>query len=161
MKQVMKGKRVLKRHWRILLYLLFFFLLSQTTGLYYVRGNAMYPSLRDGDLILFSRLSSCRNGDIAVYNAEGKTMCGRISGLGGDHVEIRGGKLLRNGTEVYETYAYPEQDDTAGYEETVQEGYVLFLNDQRGDHGDSRTSGTVSVSSLKGKAVMVIRRRGF
>lgn len=129
-----------------------------------VRGNEMFPAIRDGDLLLAFRLQKdYAKNDVVVYNREGETAVGRIAALGGDVVTLdQSGILLVNGTEqggeiFYPTYAGEEQC----YPYRVEADAVFVLGDHRPAARDSREIGAVAEENVKGKVITVLRRRGI
>lgn len=125
--------------------------------------NDMYPSLRDGDLVITYRLGTYRSGDIVVYSYEGKDCYGRIVGEPGDEIFIdESGVYTVNGLRPYETIYYDtktRESDTMQYPYTIGEQEYFVLVDAREDGFDSRNIGPIK--ELKGKVVLQLRRRGF
>ena len=132
------------------------------------KGNRMYPSLRDGDLVISSRLAAgYRTGDIAAYNdpGSGKLCYARIAAMPGQTVDINDQEeVLINGLIVAEFEFYktsrPEGQGPE-YPLTLGEDEYFLLNDCRQEEDDSRVFGPVNGSELISKVVFVIRRRGF
>lgn len=157
-------------------------------GIHYLRGNYMFPALRDGDLVMTYKLEEAVKNDVVLYDMNGEERLGRIVGYAGDTIEFSvDGELMVNGCVASEEIFYPttEQNETKNYSETndtetkndgesetsdasekdvytVPEGTVYILNDYRSEGTtDSRNFGAVSKSALKGKIFLMIRRRGF
>ena len=177
---------------------------SAGAGIYRLAGSSMAPGLDVGDLVLVNKVayglkapfteqrlfqwSDPRRGDVVLVSiptAEGGTMPAfkRIVGLAGDVVEIRGGRLLINGTEAryqagdpvgaeggrhqIETLAglsYPVLlaegacDDFAPA--VVPQGHYFLLGDSRGNSRDSRHFGPLSRRSIHGRISAVLSRAG-
>jgi signal peptidase I len=134
-------------------------------GLYQVSDETMYPRVRDGDLILYYRLEQDYEiGDVVKFPYSTYEYLGRIVAQGGDVVDLStDGQLLVNGIvqqdEVfYPTYAF-ETGVTFPY--TVEEGGYFVLCDYRTASVDSRSFGTIPQSTLEGKVITVLRRRGI
>ena len=138
-------------------------LLTFVGGIQVSHDNNMFPAVGDGDLAIINRLGDYRVNDIVVYEMEGKNHFGRVVATPGDTVEISedtGYKV--NGLNPYETIYFetrPSESSNITYPYTVKEGEVFILNDLRDNDSDSRSIG--GVSHLKGKVVLLIRRRGF
>lgn len=141
-------------------YLLFtqVFLLTQ------VRGNEMFPAIKDGDLILAFRLEQAyAKSDVVVYEVDGKTYIGRILAKENDIVTLdESGTLLVNGTVqsgeiLFPTYA----TDTLEYPYRVPENCVFVLGDYRTQAIDSRELGPISIDDIEGKVITFLRRRGI
>jgi signal peptidase I len=134
-------------------------------GLRQVSGEAMYPRIRDGDLILFFRLQQdYQNGDAVAYEMDGTRHVGRIAAQGGDVVELNeDGLLVVNGNVQKEDVFYPTKPETLGiaYPYTVPEGSYFVLCDFRTSGDDSRLYGAVPKNGLEGKIVTILRRRGI
>ena len=139
-------------------------MLSQVFLITQADGNGMFPSLKDGDLIIAFRLQSeYAKDDVVVYTAEGETRIGRIVASATDTVMLDdSGTLLVNGTAqsgeiMYPTYAGEE----LSYPYIVPEGCVFILGDYRTQTQDSRDFGAVELRNVKGKVITLLRRRGI
>lgn len=141
-------------------YLLFtqVFLLMRNTGL------GMFPSLKDGDLILAYRLQNeYTKDDVVVYQVDNTLVIGRIVATEHDVVTMdESGTLLVNGTAqsgeiIYPTYA----KEGIEYPYKVPEGNVFILGDYRTEADDSRDYGSISLDDLEGKVITFLRRRGI
>ena len=137
-------------------------LLTQVFLVTQVRGNDMFPALKDGDLVIAFRLQQrYSQNDVVVYTAGGETRLGRVAAAGGDAVDLGDtGMLLVNGTNqageiLYPTYA----KEALSYPYAVPEGTVFLLADHRTQGEDSRDVGPVPVENLSGKVITILRRR--
>lgn len=133
-------------------------------GIYLVKGNSMYPSLRDGDLCITYRLEPYTRSEAVAYKAGSTVRFARICAAGNDTVEItKDGLLLVNGYQPAEEIFYRTVpgNDKESVQLTVNENEWYLLNDYREDFSDSRTYGSISSDLLLGKLLFVIRRRGF
>ena len=136
---------------------------------YVVDGSSMQPTLKDGQVVLVSKISyklgSFKHGDVAVFETE-KTLTGltlerdlikRIIALPGDTIAVKDGKVFLNGDELEEDYIDFDVDQDM---EPVLVGadMVFVMGDNRHPRGswDSREFGPIPVSSIIGKAVLVI-----
>jgi signal peptidase I len=133
-------------------------------GIRQVSGNAMFPRISNGDLILYYRMEQNYTTDDVVTYKEGKYhLLGRIVAQGGDVVDVDDdGNLTVNGhTLEADNIFYPTQDLTGGisYPYTVEEGSYFVLCDYRTADSDSRTYGAIAKSDLDGKVISLIRRR--
>ena len=127
-----------------------------------VSGNAMFPAVKDGDLIIAFRLQEdYAKNDVIVYTADGQTHIGRIVARETDVVTLDdSGKLLVNGTNhageiLYPTYA----KEGLTYPFAVPEGHVFTLGDYRTQTVDSRDFGAVDMDHVLGKVITIVRRR--
>lgn len=140
-----------------------FLLVTVVGGVFICHTSDMFPSLRDGDLVLTFRLGGYHSGDIVAYEQDGETFFGRIIGEKGDRISIgKSGEYTVNGIAPYETVFYDtvsRESDTMQYPYTVAEGEYFVLADAREQALDSRNFGPVR--KLMGKVILVIRRRGF
>ena len=138
-------------------------LVTVVGGVFICHTSDMYPSLRDGDLVITFRLGGYRSGDIVAYRYDGETYFGRIIGEPGDEVIIdKEGNFTVNGLAPYEMIFYETKardSDSMKFPYIVQEGEYFILADEREQALDSRNFGPVE--QLMGKVVLVIRRRGF
>ena len=122
---------------------------------FYIPSDSMNPTLRMRDRVfcnkLTLRLRPPRNGDIIVFTApraalfddKPKDFIKRVVGIPGDHLQVKRGKLWRNGQAVDEpyirepiTYLWPEGVEK-GKEVVVPPGQLVVLGDNRDDSNDS------------------------
>ena len=128
-------------------------------------GNNMFPSIRDGDLVVGYRLQRPYLNGAVVYERDGKVCIGRVTGMAGNEIDIaENGEITVNGIAPAEEVFYPTYQAEGSQIEfplTVEEGKVFILNDFRSDTNDSRTFGTVDTEDVIGSVLLIIRRRGF
>ena len=136
-------------------------------GLCPVRGNYMHPSVKDGDLVVTLKLCSYRLSDLAVWKdpESGQTRISRIVGLPGFEINItESGELLTNGFMPSEEVFYRTdraEGSSVEYPLLLGEDEYFLLDDRRPMGKDSRSFGPVKGGDLLGKAVYLLRRRGF
>jgi signal peptidase I len=168
-KQTAYDKQELKRGYLSLLFklavtaavLVLFF--SFVCLLWRVQGQEMFPAVRDGDLLLASRLDKqYSRGDVVIYEAEGQRRVGRIVARESDRLEItKDGNLTVNGAMQSEAVFYPTQAEQEDFSVQVPEGCVYILGDHRDACRDSRDFGPVPAEHVKGKVIGLLRIRGF
>ncbi len=131
-----------------------------------ITGEAMEPGLQDGQIVivmkerykstppeLFSVVNFRR--DFAEAGEEDSNKIRRVVGIPGDTIEIRGGTLYRNGEAVEEPYA--EGRMTQDYAPlTLEEGEIFVLGDNRENSYDSRHTGPLKMSDLRGTCSRVV-----
>jgi len=140
------------------------FLFTQVFMLMRNTGIDMFPSIKDGDLILAYRLEkNYEKEDVVIYIVDEKPIVGRIVACENDVVIIdESGNLLVNGTTqsgeiLYPTYA----KEGIPYPYQVPEGTVFILGDYRTQVKDSRDFGPVAIDDIEGKVLSLLRRRGI
>lgn len=120
---------------------------------YFVPSGSMEPTIQIGDRILANkllpRLRPPRRGEIVMFRApkwadeKEKVFVKRVVGTAGDRLQVRGGKLFRNGEPVAEPYLKETPDYTwppgadRGEEVVVPDGNVVVLGDNRRNSHDS------------------------
>ena len=132
----------------------------------YIPSGSMEPTLEINDRLVVEKISYHFNpperGDIVVFwppdnlFPEGKrrdAFIKRIIGLPGDTVEVAEGRVIRNGEVLEEDYIKAEPTYTWG-PETVPEGSLLVLGDNRNSSYDSHSWGFVPVENVIGKAIV-------
>lgn len=135
-------------------------------SIHVVHGNDMYPSIRDGDLVITYRLVNTYMSDhVFAYKHDGTTYFGRIVGVAGDTIEFDGKGFYRiNGNNPYEDHFYdtnPSNANVIDYPYVVAEDSVFILGDYRLQTEDSRSFGSIPTRDLIGEVVLILRRRGF
>jgi len=137
-----------------------------------VVGSSMYPTLKNGELLLLSKISyrlhDIERFDIVVIK-EDDWIIKRVIGLPGDNVYYKDNSLYINDELVEDKYANGNTEDfdlediiLAGIKEgnvvdkncsIIPEGYYLVLGDNREISKDSRSVGLLKEDVIKGKAV--------
>lgn len=137
----------------IVLMLLVFYLMM---GVSTVKGNSMYPTLHDQDMVLYYRRQrEYAPGDIVVLDRPGgDEFVKRIVAVAGDTVNIQGGVVYINGEK--ESFEGSVGDTGTDSEEieyplTVGDREVFVLGDNREISEDSRRFGAVSLEDVRGK----------
>lgn len=134
-------------------------------GVYRMSGEAMYPRMRDGDLVVFFRLDrDFAVTDVATYEVNGRRHTARVVAMGGDTVELtEEGLLMVNGNVQTEEIFYETTAISGGvsYPYTVPEGSYFMLADNRTGAIDSRSYGAISANEIQGKVIWLFRSRGI
>ncbi len=127
-----------------------------------VRGQNMFPAVKDGDLVIAFRLQrQYVKGDLVVCTVYGQPYIGRIAANENDNINLtEEGGVTVNGTVqggeiIYPTYAH----DGVSFPYYVPDGNVFLLGDYRTYATDSRDFGSVPYSQVQGKIITVLRRR--
>lgn len=128
------------------------------------RGNEMFPSIKDGDLLIGFRLQQhYEKNDVITYKVDGVSKVGRYIGQGNDRISMDDtGTMLINGAVqsgeiMYPTYAKEGMENP--YQ--VPEGHVFVLGDYRTQATDSRDFGSIPMEDIEGKVITLLRRRGL
>ena len=135
-----------------------------------VDGSSMYPTLEDHSIMLVSNLNyDPARGDIVVLRKEGfygdQPIVKRIIATGGDTVDIdpASGDVIVNGEVLYESYIAEkintlEKLGDIAYPQTVPEGCVFVMGDNRNASTDSRWAalGMVDERYILGHVLAVV-----
>ena len=122
-----------------------------------ISGSSMNPGLTDGQYVVAITTHDVDVGDIVVVWCPQMNdyLVKRVIGVAGDTITISKGRLYRNGVEMYEPYLQ-EQDwnrDPHEHTETIPDGKIYVLGDNRNESTDSRTIGLLSVSDVQMKVI--------
>lgn len=133
-------------------------------GITPMRNQDMMPKISAGDLMVYERLeNSWISGDVVVWKKEGKTYTGRIVAVPGDQVKITEEEGLEiNGSVVAESnifYKTPAYEGAVAYPLTLSSGEYFVLGDFREGAKDSRYFGPIERKEIKGKVLVVLRRK--
>ena len=129
-----------------------------------VKGMDMFPAVKDGDLVLGSRLEKdYAKNDVVVYERSGTLRVGRVLARGGDIVTLsESGVVEVNGSAQGGGILYPTYPKSLlSYPYAVPEDSVFILGDCRTQAEDSRDFGPGQCSAVKAKVITLIRRRGL
>lgn len=144
---------------------------------FYIDGSSMMQTLHPEDRVLINKLSyrlhDPNRGDVVVLKRPGSEARGmeedlikRVIALPGEKIEIRDCDVYIDGRKLVEPYLDP--DDVAQTDpalrcgqadrptETVPEGTVFVMGDNRPASGDSRMFGPISRDLILGRAFVVI-----
>jgi signal peptidase I len=153
----------------VVLYLVITTFVVQT---FRVEQQSMLDTLQPGQHLLIDkitpRVDDYSRGDIVVFHPNGDTSqtpyIKRVIGLGGEHVEIRGGSVWIDGTRLEEddyTYRDPDTGENEPTEPDggqsawdVPVGSLFVLGDHRQESTDSRfgSVGFVGIDDVVGRA---------
>lgn len=135
-----------------------------------VVGDSMYPNLKDGELLLLSKISykisDISRFDIVVIDNGDEEIIKRIIGLPNEYILYEDNKLYVNGKLVSEEYEHGvtqdfnlvdicmhmDNKDNCSYDK-IPDNYYLVLGDNRGISKDSRSIGLIHASNIVGKAI--------
>ncbi|HLQ73903.1 MAG TPA: signal peptidase I [Bacillota bacterium] len=133
-----------------------------------VDGPSMQPTLYDRDQMIVNkityRLSDPKRFDIVVFHATSqKDFIKRVIGLPGEHIMMKDNELYVDGEKVEESFSGSEDsltydfqlEELPGGHETIPEGFVFVLGDNRTNSTDSRTIGLVPVKDIIGKTNLI------
>lgn len=138
-----------------------------------IPSESMQPTLEPGDRVLVNRLAysfggSPERGDLIVFKSPSDPETDyikRVIAVGGETVEVKRGSVIINGDPLVEDYL--ERPDRSSFTmQTVPEGTVFVMGDNRGDSQDSRAwrSPWLPVDNIIGKAFLIywpLDRMGF
>lgn len=129
---------------------------------YYIPAMSMAPTLRTGDRIAVDtwayRAAAPVFGEIVVCDlGDGTLVVKRVVGVPGDTIELRGARLIRNGTLVDEPYVSAEQISRLPDSSPVTLGAEEFfvLGDTRGNSFDSRQRGPIARRQISGRVEFI------
>ncbi|HEX2274818.1 MAG TPA: signal peptidase I [Acidimicrobiales bacterium] len=131
---------------------------------FFIPSGSMEPTLKIHDRVLVNKLSydlhDVNRGDIVVFrNPNGqegsdvKDLIKRVIALPGERIEAGNGKILIDGRSLEEPYL--RQSALGGLvlePQTVPDGHVFVMGDNRGGSKDSRAFGPIDEDLIVGRA---------
>jgi len=154
----------------LIAFLIAFLIRTFLFSLIIVDGPSMQPTLYDRDRMIVNKFiyhfKEPSRFDIVVFHAsKQKDFIKRVIGLPGEHVAIKNDILYINGEPIDEPYIHYHDDELIqsnfklenipGQYETIPEGYILVLGDNRNNSTDSRRLGLISMDQIVGKANVI------
>ena len=149
---------------------IFVFIRTFLFSSYVVEGESMMPTLEEGNKLVVNKigytLGSIDRFDVIVFHAnKEEDYVKRVIGLPGDRIEYQNDQLFINGEAVEEPYlnnyrntVSPGQPLTGDFSlaelwetETVPEGMLFVLGDNRLESWDSRHFGFVPADQVVGE----------
>ena len=131
-------------------------------GIASVKGNSMYPSLKNGDLVVYYRLeNSISAGDVIAFkDSDGEQYVKRVAAVAGDTVDFENGVFYVNNSAQVDNVFFdtePKDSSTVNFPYTVKENEVFVLGDHRTDSVDSRDRGGIELDMISGKVIVCLR----
>nr|WP_219914558.1 signal peptidase I [Thalassobacillus sp. CUG 92003] len=141
-----------------------------------VEGPSMLPTLHNGDHLIVNKVNYMIGEpdrfDIVVFHATAdKDYIKRVIGLPGEHVSVSNDQLFIDGEPVDEPFLEERKNGLSNgnvltrdftleglpgtTEDTIPEGYVLVLGDNRNNSTDSRMLGLIPYEQIVGEAQFV------
>jgi len=135
-----------------------------------VDGASMNPTLHDRDRMIVTKIGEPERFDIVVFHApDGRDYIKRVIGLPGDRIEYKNDILYVNGKAYDEPYlkTFKESitqgtltesftlEETEVGSETVPEGHLFVLGDNRRYSSDSRHIGAIPLEKVVGTTNIV------
>lgn len=129
-----------------------------------IGGDAMAPTLKDGDRILINKMSynlhSVGRNDVVVVLQDGSEhqyySVLRVIGLPGERVKIEDGVVYIDGEKLDEKYNFPKMENggLALEEFKLDDGEYFMLGDNRNECEDSRNANVSNIleQDIVGKA---------
>jgi signal peptidase I len=133
---------------------------------FWIPSPSMEPTLDVGDRVLVNKLSynfhDVHRGDVVVFerppgastgeNGEIKDLIKRVIAVGGDTIEGKDGEVFVNGERIDEDYLEPGTPTDNLPLETIPEGHVFVMGDNRTNSEDSRIFGPIDEDVIVGRA---------
>ena len=132
-----------------------------------VKGYSMYPTISQNDYLVINKIPYLMNepkyGDIVVFKSKLQTVEGnekdlikRVIGMPGDTLEIKDGKVYRNGKVITESYVYGGITPGEMAPTSVEKGMLFVMGDNRPNSLDSRDEsvGEVPMGKVMGKVLV-------
>ena len=146
----------------ILCYAVFFVVFGTTR----MHDFSMYPSIKDGDLLIYYRTEKSFNaGDVVVVDMDGEEIVARVVAKAGQEVDITtDGKLfVDRQPSAYEAFyeTFRAENYNFKYPYRVSHDCYFMLNDYRSNTNDSRVFGEICRDKIKGRIITKIQVRNL
>ena len=126
-----------------------------------VTGTSMTPTLMNDELVICSKRSNFKSGDVVAFYFNNKILLKRVIGTAGDVIDVtEDGFVYVNGEMLDESYvsehAFGECDIELPYQ--VPENRIFVMGDHRATSVDSRSStiGCIADEYIIGRVILRI-----
>jgi signal peptidase I len=130
---------------------------------FFIPSGSMLPTLHEDDRVLVNKLSydlhDVNRGDLVVFErpegqsaGEIRDLIKRVVGLPGEEIEARDGRVYIDGQLLEEPYLEDGTSTTNLEPQTVPEGHVFVMGDNRDDSMDSRVFSAIDEDLIVGRA---------
>ncbi len=146
--------------------LVFAFIITQFIRPTLVRGESMYPTLKENNYLIINRMAyktgEPKDGDIIVFstqllqeNGNKKDLVKRIIAVEGEHIKIEDSKVYINDKLIDEPYIHNNYTE-GNIDIVIPEGKVFAMGDNREKSLDSRYEdvGLVDEKDIMGKVMI-------
>jgi signal peptidase I len=137
---------------------------------FWIPTPSMVPTLEVGDRVLVNKLAykfhDVHRGDVVVFerppaaqngtDSEIKDLIKRVVAVGGDTLEGRDGRVYVNGELIEEPYLEPGTVTENLPHQTILEGQVFVMGDNRENSEDSRFFGPIDEDTIVGRAFVKV-----
>ena len=126
-----------------------------------VQRGSMNPTVRDGDIVVFTTVGQIERGDIIAFNHGGQVLVKRVIAITGDYIDIgEDGKVQLNNKYLDEPYISGQiaGKPVSGLPRQIQDNQFFVMGDHRQTSIDSRDPeiGSVRKDQVIGKAFLRI-----
>ncbi|MFD1066079.1 signal peptidase I [Oceanobacillus locisalsi] len=147
----------------IITIMLAFFLRTFIFATSIVEGESMYPTLQDGERVIFNKvvytIDEPHRGDVAIIQQSPKNYVKRIIGMPGETIEIKNSQLYIDGKAYQQHFLSDEviaQTSNFGPLEIPEDNYFV-MGDNRLISKDSRNGlGLIPRNDIIGKSEFII-----
>lgn len=140
--------------------IIFFFIYIFIVQPHRVKGESMFPSFKDGELLLVEKVTyrvyAPSRGDVIVFRAPGSKdvdFIKRIVGLAGETIKVENGSVYINGIKLEEPYL--SEVTLSNLEVNLGQDEYFVMGDNRDGSTDSRAFGPIKKKTIEGKAWFV------
>lgn len=107
-----------------------------------IPSESMEKTILKGDRVFIKTINvQIERDKIYTFTKDNTYLIKRCIGIGGDHIQIKGDKVIRNGVELQEDYVSSKvasHESDLDIDIIVPEGKVFFLGDNRRVSNDAR-----------------------
>jgi signal peptidase I len=144
----------------MLLIAIAFLVVNALIGRFRIEQVSMLPNLHEGEYVIVDKVSylfrqPARGEIVVLKRASEADLIKRVIGLSGETIQISNGQVQINGQPIAEPYLKDPRINSDTPPQTIPDGRVFVMGDNRNNSSDSRGFGPIALEDIVGRAWII------